>query len=46
VFDNELLTGWVEVAGVSNPLSRVTVASMADLGYQVNLSVADVYSAP
>jgi len=42
VFGNELMTGFVQ-AGV-NPLSRVSVASMADLGYSVNLAAADAYS--
>jgi hypothetical protein len=42
VFGNELMTGFVD-AGV-NPLSRVTVASMADLGYTVNLADADPYT--
>jgi hypothetical protein len=42
VFGNELMTGFVD-AGV-NPLSRVTVASMGDLGYTVNLADADPYT--
>src|SRR6185503_9054120 len=42
VFGNELMTGFVD-AGV-NPLSRVSVASMADLGYMVNLAGADPYT--
>ena len=42
VFDNELMTGFIN-AGV-NPLSRVTVASLADLGYTVNLAAADPYT--
>lgn len=45
VFDNELMTGFLN-QGQANPLSRVTVASLADLGYQVNLNAADPYSAP
>lgn len=45
VFDNELMTGWIDV-GRTNPLSRVTVASMADLGYQVNMAAADSYTPP
>ena len=35
VFGNELMTGFVEAS--TNALSRVSVASMADLGYAVNL---------
>jgi hypothetical protein len=45
VFANELMTGFVELNG-PNPLSRVTVASMADLGYTVNLAGADPYTLP
>lgn len=41
VFANELMTGFVD-QGV-NPLSRVSIASMADLGYTVNLLGADPY---
>jgi subtilisin-like proprotein convertase family protein len=39
VFHDELMTGYID-AGV-NPMSRVTIASLADLGYEVNLSAAD-----
>ena len=42
VFGSELMTGFVD-AGV-NPLSRVTVASMGDMGYTVNLADADPYT--
>jgi hypothetical protein len=42
VFGNELMTGPMQ-AGV-NPLSRVTAASMADLGYAVNLAAADPFT--
>ncbi len=34
IFGNELMTGYVG-PGLSLPLSRVTIASLADLGYQV-----------
>ncbi|MBL4702292.1 MAG: hypothetical protein JKX85_13640, partial [Phycisphaeraceae bacterium] len=43
-FDNELMTGFIN-AGI-NPLSRITVASLADQGYGVNISNADAYSPP
>lgn len=36
VFDNELMTGYINL-GV-DPLSRMTVASLQDLGYHVNYS--------
>lgn len=44
VFNNELLTGFL--GGGSNPISQVTVGSLADLGYGVNLGAADPYSPP
>jgi len=34
VFDHELMTGYIDLA--PDPLSRMTVASLQDLGYQVN----------
>jgi hypothetical protein len=42
VFGNELMTGFVDAG--ANPLSRVTVGSMGDLGYTVNLADADPYT--
>jgi hypothetical protein len=42
VFGDELMTGFVDPG--FDPLSRVSVASMADLGYTVNLQGADDYS--
>jgi hypothetical protein len=42
VFSNELMTGFVDAG--ANPLSRVTVGSMEDLGYSVNLADADPYT--
>ena len=41
VFGNELMTGSVNEV---NPLSRVTLGSMADLGYSVNLAGTDPYT--
>ncbi|RMG34373.1 MAG: hypothetical protein D6725_14425 [Planctomycetota bacterium] len=46
VFVNELMTPVPEGAGVKEPISRVTIASMADLGYIVDLNAADLYVAP
>ena len=43
-FNNELMTGWLNNG--SNPLSRVTIASLADLGYHTALAQADAYSLP
>ncbi len=39
VFDNELMTGYLDSG--SNPLSRVTAASLVDLGYVIDVSAAD-----
>lgn len=44
VFGNELMSGFVEFA--PNPLSVVTVASLADLGYSVDLDQADEFQLP
>jgi hypothetical protein len=43
VFTNELMTGWAG-PGTSLPLSRVTIGSLADLGYTVNYAAADSYT--
>jgi hypothetical protein len=43
-FGSELLTGFVNPG--FNPVSRMTIASLADLGYQVTLDTADSYSLP
>lgn len=45
-FDHELMTGFIERVGQANPLSRVSIASLADLGYTVDLAAADAYSLP
>lgn len=42
VFTNELMTGFINLG--SNPMSIVTAAQFADLGYQVNLGAADAFS--
>lgn len=43
-FDNELMTGYIDPG--ENPLSRLTIAALQDLGYEVNPGVADGYSLP
>jgi hypothetical protein len=46
-FDNELMTGFLGgVTRPANPLSALTIASMADLGYEVNLGEAESYVIP
>lgn len=42
VFRNELMTGFVNTG--SNPLSRVTVGSLADLGYVVSFTGAESFT--
>ena len=42
VLENELMTPSLDSG--SNPLSAISLASLADLGYQVNLNVADSYT--
>ncbi|QCX00976.1 hypothetical protein FGM00_12955 [Aggregatimonas sangjinii] len=44
VFDTELMTGYVDVGQM--PLSRLTVASLQDIGYQVDYNKADPYILP
>src|SRR5438876_1519294 len=44
VFRNELMSGFI--AGPGNPLSRVTAASLEDLGYVVDMDAAEAYALP
>ncbi len=44
VFGDELLTGFL--SGENRPLSRMSVASFADLGYEVDLEAADAFDLP
>ena len=44
VFKKELMSGFISEA--HNPLSRLTVASLQDLGYRVSLSAAEPYALP
>ncbi|HAI13640.1 MAG TPA: hypothetical protein DCM28_18185, partial [Phycisphaerales bacterium] len=43
-FDNELMTGYIN-NGV-NPVSLITIASLADQGYTVDVTKAEAYSPP
>jgi PKD repeat protein len=45
VFGTELMTGFLN-GNVANPLSKMTLASMQDLGYSIDLSKADSYTIP
>ena len=44
VFGNELMTGFLNSG--RNPLSRLSVAAMEDMGYQVNYNAADPFTLP
>jgi Leishmanolysin len=44
VFRNELMSGFISEPG--NPLSRVTAASLGDLGYEVDLEAGEPYQLP
>lgn len=44
VFRNELMSGFI--ADPNNPISRMTVASLQDSGYVVNLDAAEPYTLP
>lgn len=44
IFANELMSPRIASAG--NPMSRMTVASLGDLGYQVDLAEAEAYTLP
>jgi hypothetical protein len=44
IFGNELMSGFV--SSPNNPLSRLTVASLQDLGYVVDMSAAEPYELP
>ena len=41
-FGNELMSSVLDLGG--NPLSRITIASLSDLGYQVDLNQADQFT--
>lgn len=43
-FGDELLTPYAEGAGVKMPLSQVTLASLRDIGWNVNYGAADAFS--
>ncbi|GIH23850.1 peptidase [Acrocarpospora phusangensis] len=45
VFGAELMTSRVGT-GIGNPLSRITVAALGDMGYQVDLAAAEPYALP
>ena len=46
IFDSELMTGFVEQPDIPMALSGMTIQSLADAGYSVNLSAGDLYFVP
>jgi len=44
VMGHELMTGYLNNG--DNPLRKITVGSLADMGYEVNMTAADSYSPP
>ncbi len=44
VFGNELMTGFLDTG--LNPVSRLTIAALEDLGYEVNYDAADAFQLP
>lgn len=44
VLKTELMTGFISAAGIANPLSILTIASLSDIGYTVNLNAADSFA--
>jgi hypothetical protein len=44
IFHAELMTGFIELPGVFMPLSRLTIGTMEDLGYQVDYTKADAFA--
>lgn len=44
VFGSELMTGFLDPG--KNPLSRLTIAALQDMGYQISFNTADPYALP
>lgn len=45
-FRTEVMTGFVSAAGIANPMTQMSIASLADIGYVVNLLPYDAYTVP
>jgi len=45
-FRTELMTGFVSAVGIANPLSRISIGSLGDMGYTVNVTLNDPYTVP
>ncbi len=46
VFGMELMIGWADGTATASPVSAITVQSLADLGYAVDVTAADPYRLP
>ncbi len=46
ILDSELMTPRAETQGTSMPLSQVTIASLQDLGWNVNYGAAEAFTLP
>lgn len=46
IFGNELMTPIISAVGTPNPISSITIAMLADLGYTVDMTQADPYTPP
>jgi hypothetical protein len=46
IFDTEVMTGFIETADIPMAFSAMTIQSLADAGYIVNLSAGDLYFVP
>lgn len=46
VLKTELMTGFAEMPGTRQPLSRITVGALADIGYTVDYAKADPFTRP
>lgn len=45
-FDAELLTPYLETPGITVPVSKLTLASLRDLGWNINMGAAQAYALP
>jgi hypothetical protein len=41
--DNELMSGWSEISKIAQPLSKITIGLLDDLGFVVDYTKADTY---
>ena len=45
-FGDEMMTGFAPASGIAAPLSAFTIGSLQDLGYAVDVGMADAYTVP